>query len=382
MAETFQKEALQFTQSGRRSWTTTFTLRDLTRLLPPRPPEQLSLFTETNRPINRNHLSSLARYIRDTPNWALPPLVLSAVPGAIQAQNGTITVPPDAVAVLDGQHRLQAFAALFNDMEIAATQKPDTDEAKALQHLASQELAATIIEVQDNAEHRQIFAWLARTRPIDPATREYFDNSDPYSKAAKTAMESSATLSGRVLYTAASLPPRGSGSRSILTLRNLKELTAVMHVGITKPPKPADREVAWQTETQEHLVHSLVHFFDTFLPKCKPNCAILDDTTALDSRIASHRSQNWALHVNTIRLIGNCWARWTINRNKEESALAETIGNLNFQIADPANEMQNTLALVTGPRLRFEKARSPAWDKATTHILALATDDNAQGDTE
>ena len=382
MPEVFEKTALQFTQSGRWSWTTTFTSRDLTRILPPRPPEQLSLFTETNRPLNRAHLNSLARYIRDTQNWALPPLVLSAVPGTIKAANGTISVPQEAVAVLDGQHRLQAFADLFNHLEIAAAQRPDSDEAKALEHLSQQELATTIIEVQDNAEHRQIFAWFARTRPIDTATREYFDNSDPYSKAAKSAMESSAVLTGRVLYTAATLPQRGQGSRNLLTLRNLKELTAVIHLGITQAPRASDREVAWQHDTQEHLTRSLVHFFDTFLPSCQPNYSALDDMTTLDTRIAAHRSQSWALHVNTIRLIANCWARWSINRNKEDYPLARAIGSLNFQIADPANEMQNGLALVSSPRLRFEKARSPAWDAATAHILALAANENAQGDTE
>ena len=380
MPDTFHKPAIQFTQSGRRCWTTTFTAEELRQLLPPRQPEQLVLLTDTNRPINQRHLNALARFLRDTADWALPPLVLSAAPDAVTANDGAISAPASALTTLDGQHRLQAFADLFDRLEVDTAPDPDGERAKLLTSLRAQELSTTIIEVESNAQHRQIFAWFARTRPIDTATREYFDNSDPYSKAAKTAMERSATLADRVVYTAASVPTRGEDSRKLLSLRNLKDMATVMDLGTAKAPRARDRELAWQPENQDRLTQALVDFFDTFLPSCRPNYAIMDNPQDLTARIIAHRNQSWALHVNTLRLMANCWARWTFDRRRNSAQLAPVIGSLNLQMADPGNDLQNALKLVSGPRLRFEKARSPAWEKATSHILSLPPAGDAQGE--
>ena len=373
MPDNLEKTALAFNQSGRRCWTTTFTVNELIQLMPPRPPEQLSLFTETNRPISSSHLNALSRYIRDTTDWALPPLVLSAPTGSIKTKEETISATPSDLTILDGQHRLQAFADLITSLEVSVAQEPESPAAHTLTDLKAQQLSITVIEVDDATQHRQIWAWFARTRPIDSATREYFDNSDPYSKAAKMAMQQSAVLADRVLYTAASLPTRGPNSRKILSLRNLKDLAAIIHVGITKAPRAADRDAAWLPETQDNLLESLTQFFDTFLPSCVPNYSVLNEAQSLETKIASHRSQNWGLHPQTLRLFANCWARWTNDRRQDQSTLAPVIGNLNLQPADPGNDMQNSLALISGPRLRFDKTRSPAWETATKTILSLAT---------
>ena len=381
MPETFQKQAMEFSQSGRRCWTTTFTTAELRRLLPPRTPEQLPLFLqEVNRPINRTHLNALARFLRDTPDWALPPLVLSATPGAISAENGTISAPAEALTTLDGQHRLQAFADLFDRLAVDTAPDPEGETAGLLKSLQNQEISTTIIEVASNAEHRQIFAWFARTRPIDAATREYFDNSDPYSKAAKTAMERSQILSERVVYTASSVPRSGPDSRKLLSLRNLKDLTATMDIGPARAPRAADRERAWEAAKQEKLVTDLVQFFDVFLPSCTPNYAIMDSPQDLTGRIHAHRGQSWALLPETLRLMANCWSRWTNDRRRDAAGLAPVIGALNLQMADAGNDMQNSLAVVAGPRMRFARTRDEAWQKATLHILALAEASNTQGE--
>ena len=380
MPQTFQKQAMEFAQSGRRCWTTTFTTAELRHLLPPRQPEQLSLLQETNRPINRTHLNALARFLRDTPDWALPPLVLSATPGAITAHNGTISAPAEALTTLDGQHRLQAFADLFDRLEVDTAPDPEGETAALLQSLRDQEISTTIIEVTSNAEHRQIFAWFARTRPIDAATREYFDNSDPYSKAAKTAMERSQVLSERVVYTASSVPRSGPDSRKLLSLRNLKDLTATMDIGPARAPRAADRDRAWEPAKQEKLVADLVEFFDVFLPSCIPNYAIMDSPHELTGRINGHRGQSWALQPETLRLMANCWARWTNDRRRHGAELAPVIGTLNLQMADAGNDMQNSLAVVTGPRMRFARTRDEAWQNATRHILSLAEASDTQGD--
>lgn len=57
MAQKIKKEAIAFTQTERKGWVLTLTPGELISLVPPRGPEQLSFFTETNRPIVPRHLA-------------------------------------------------------------------------------------------------------------------------------------------------------------------------------------------------------------------------------------------------------------------------------------------------------------------------------------
>ena len=45
-------DATEFIQTNRTGWITKLTGRELVEILPPRPPEQLTLLTDTNRPIS------------------------------------------------------------------------------------------------------------------------------------------------------------------------------------------------------------------------------------------------------------------------------------------------------------------------------------------
>lgn len=368
MTTSFAKPAIQYSQSGRRAWVTTLSVKDLEQLQTRQQPVQLEMLTEYNRPINRHHLSSLHRFLLDNDNWALPAIVLSASPGAVAQEGGNISATASSLQILDGQHRIQAFAELRTQL---ITQ--GTDEARGkLQALEAQELSAVIIETNSPSEHRQLFAWFARTRPIDAATREYFDQSDPYAKAAKDAMERSVVLNGRVLYTATSLPRRGPDQRKLTTLRQLKELPTVIHIGIGRAPRPADREIAWQENVQSDLSDSLVQFFDQFLPSCAPNYEVLDDTAALDASIVAHRHQHYSLEPQMLRLVADVWSRHTKDRSRDPVKLSQVIGSLNLRRTDPGNDVLNKLALADPEKHRFERPRSPAWYDASKTLLELA----------
>ena len=75
MAQTLQKQATRFTQTDRNGWVFTLTAKDIIELLPPRAPEQLSLFTENNRPITGRHMESIERFLIDTPSSAMPSII-------------------------------------------------------------------------------------------------------------------------------------------------------------------------------------------------------------------------------------------------------------------------------------------------------------------
>ena len=69
MAETLQKQATRFTQTDRNGWLFTLTAKDMIDLLPIRAPEQLSFFTDTNRPGSMGAGDSLCKTIVD---WSQP----------------------------------------------------------------------------------------------------------------------------------------------------------------------------------------------------------------------------------------------------------------------------------------------------------------------
>ncbi len=370
MATPFTKPAIPFTQTSRTGWVLTMTVGEITRILPAREPEQLSLFTDTNRPITPRHLDSIEKFLTDTPHWAMPAIVLSATPGTIKSLKGTITGDSSALQVLDGQHRLQAFSNTLRQLE--AQPSNDEESKTRLDDLSGQELPVVIFEVESNSDHRQLFAWFARNRPIEPAVREFFDDSDPFGKVAKNAMEKSVVLIDRVTWKSKNVPPKGDEARKLLSLNWLKETVITIRMGVRKTPKQADRDACWQEDVQHELLELTVEFFDQFLPRCLPNYSTIDNLDELDRTILNQRSLSYALNPLVVRLIANAWARWKLDRKRDPAQLAPVIGTLNLQMADPDTDLEGALGVVTGTRKKFEGLRKQAWETATTEIMRRA----------
>ena len=368
------KEATQFNQPGRTGYLLKMTTEELVEILPTREAEQLALFTDTNRPITPKHLGSIEKFLADTTDWAMPAIVLSARPGNIQTKGRNITAEPRALEILDGQHRLQAFSNILHQWAIDAS-KDDTGEVeKKLESMKQQELPVVIFEVKSNMEHRQMFAWFARNKPIEPAVREFFDQSDPFGKAAKGVMDLSQTLQENVTWKSKSIPPRGEDAAKLLTLNQLKEIATTIRIGIRRTPRPADREQCWDHDTQQELQEQMVEFFDTFLPSCQPNYKVLDNQKELTKNIRGDRTVSYACNPPVMRLMANAWARWRFDRKMEPDALAGVIGKLNLRAADPENVLYHDWEIITKDRnsSKFVGVRHENWEKATTEILRLA----------
>ena len=367
-------EAIQFNQPGRTGYMLKMTVEELVRVLPARQPEQLSLFTDINRPIAPRHLGTIERFLRDTPDWAMPAIVLSARPGEIRTRGKKIAAEPGAVDVLDGQHRLQAFSNLLHQWEMDAPRDDTGETRKKLDQLREQELPAVIFEVQSNAEHRQMFAWFARNKPIEPAVREFFDQSDPFGKVAKEAMERSQVLQEHVTWKSRNLPQRGEDALKLLTLNQLKEIATTIRVGIRRSPTAAQREQCWEPDTQQELLERTVSFFDAFLPGCQPNYRVLDNPGELAKDIRGDRNVSYACHPQVIRLMANAWARWRFDRGMDPEPLQAVIGALNLRSADHENVLQQDWQVLArrGTSMRFQGLRHESWEKATTEILRLA----------
>ena len=127
---TFTKKAIGFTQTDRTGWTLNMTVDDIIQMAPAREPEQLAfnILGETNRPITSRHLESIERFLEETPDWAVPAIILAADPGNVSEKSGRITAEMDEIRILDGQHRIQAFSNVVHEMQIATAgrTRPET----------------------------------------------------------------------------------------------------------------------------------------------------------------------------------------------------------------------------------------------------------------
>ena len=241
MANFLEKEATQFNQTTRTGYILKMTPDELIQVLPARQAEQLTLFTDTNRPIKQQHLGAIERFLEETPDWAMPAIVLSARPGVIRPKARKISIEAGDLEIIDGQHRLQAFSNLLHEWEMDAPREETGETGRKLEEFRKQDLPVVIFEVTSNIEHRQMFAWFARNRPIEPAVREFFDQSDPFGKVAKEAMNHSQMLQDHVTWKVRTLPQRGEEAANLLTLNNLKEIVTTIRIGIRRGPRPADQ---------------------------------------------------------------------------------------------------------------------------------------------
>ena len=165
MSEPITKEALEFIQTDRTGWVTKMNIREIIRLLPKRSLEQLPLFTETNRPISENHLRGITKYLDETPNWAMPSIVLATDADAVWKGDakGTIEIQPETLRILDGQHRVQALsnftAKLAEDAKRQASTEHEASEARIrLNEAMDWELPVVIFQVQSIDDQKQMFA--------------------------------------------------------------------------------------------------------------------------------------------------------------------------------------------------------------------------------
>ena len=341
MTDPIRKDAIQFSQTERKGWVLTMTPQELIQLLPPRGPQQMSLFTEVNRPITSRHKDAIEGFIENTPDWALPNITLAATPEALKETRNQISLHPEHLKILDGQHRLEALANLSHQWAVNSNQE-------GLDHLNTQQIPITIFEVRDNREQRQLFAWFARSRPIEASVRDFFDDTDPYNRAAKAAMELSGTLKERVDWRNRRAP---ANSPNIMSLANLKEIAVTITMGVSRSPKAQDRAVVNRPEVQQKLQDQIVEFFDTFLPSCPQHYGFLKESQNLNGDILKSKQSSYAVDPMVIRLFANAWARWRDYPDPQPTdRLAENINALNLNMASPENDIQTTFGLTNEKR--------------------------------
>ena len=364
MPEELIREGYSLTQSGRTVWNVNLTVAELLQVAPVRENQDLTLFTDTNRPVTTRHRDGIIKFLSEYSDWALPPVALAARPGQITGNGGTVTLPADgSINVLDGQHRVQALYTLQAKRKEEETEAAGEENSGGHAKLLAEGIPVIIYEVRNNEEQAQLFSWFGRSRSVENAIREYYDRSDPYGASAKEAIVGSSTLNGKVTWHTASVPKKGEEANALLTFRELKTISTTIQTGIRKAPTPEQRKACREDDALRMLTDDIVELFDEFLPSCLPIYAELKGHVRLD------RSVSHALHPQTLRLVANTWARWKRDRNQGPEHLRTVITKLNMKMADPGNDLIGRLALMDGLTLRFKRPSDRAWDLATAVLL-------------
>ena len=365
------KPALKFSQTDRIGWTTNMTIEEITTLLPARPSDQLALFTETNRPINSRHMDGIVKFLDETIDWAMPSIILAADPGRVQEQDNTITVRPATLRILDGQHRLEAIAALTHRLGYTANIEDQEREQNShkLQSLKDSEIPVVIFQVKTLNDQKQMFAWFARNRPIESTNRNYFDQADPFNNAAKGTLEQSQVLQCRVDHTKTRTK---ATDNCLFTLNELKSLAETLVTGTKRGASRQDREYYKTQPRQDEIQSNLVRFFDDFLPTCGQDYAKLTKSAALDNELAYPRNGTYAYDYPVLRLILNAWARWVEDTSNENDQLANAIATLNLSKTNPENDVSGSLKLLDQDTLKFKNPRDKAWQEATYTLMSTA----------
>lgn len=144
----------------------------------------------TNRPLIRQHVDEIARYLIETENYILPPFIFNSnTPikvfafGTGAVKFGYTVVPTNIeLYVTDGQHRLEAIKKVI----------PERPE------LRNDSVTLLVIQEDDIDQIHQDFADCAKNKPIPPALLAAFDVTDVLSRLTRQLTKELTIFEGRI----------------------------------------------------------------------------------------------------------------------------------------------------------------------------------------
>ena len=360
-----EKHAVPFRQGGRNAYSMIMTLQEMDDCLPDREGGQdLDKFTTVNRPLLAKHAQNILDYMKLNEDWILGNFTISAKPDDINWDEGkkTLTVENKALFIIDGQHRRRAISDLLHEL------RADLNKSKELEKMQAQQVLVTLYVCQHERDMRQLFAWMAKNKPIEGNTQEIFDSSDPWNNAAQDIRDDTDLLKGRINLNKAVL---GKSDEYLLTNSLLRNNALVMTLGgkgrATKGLILHHR----QEKMQEEIILNCKGFYDNFLPECHEIFSKIKAGEVANVELPYHRQNNWLLEPQVIRLLADCYGQ--IKRtNADEDALKEYVHSMNVDRNDPGNDIV-ALGIMDPEKERPYPRNKDAWVVAATRIIKEAT---------
>ncbi len=309
-----------------------------------------------NRRFNATHSKKIAEYMYEREDWVLGAILLGIDPTYVEFEPypenngqpsdrlGYIRISLDggtsSIRILDGQHRRMAIQSVRERLrqEIAeektnAAKNGSHRKLKKLerkfQRLNNMAISVVLYEEADTKKLRQMFADLARTRPIDQTTKTRFDERDPFNRAAVDIVENrrSKFLADKIEMERTT-PVRSSNN--LLSISQLARCLKELKYGFgSRKSRDRIREVE---EHYEELIYTGIKWADEFLPRARQEYEVLCSTDIEEDFVSKNRASFVSYTVTVLQLMSSCFYQWSaLNRPWHE--LADWLREADFDVA-------------------------------------------------
>ena len=226
----------------------------------------------------------------------------------------------------------------------------------------------TLYVCQHERDMKQLFAWMAKNKPIESNTQELFDSSDPWNNATQDIRDDTDLLKGRINLNKATL---GRNDEYLLTNSLLRNNALVMTLGGKGRATKGLTQHHRQDGPQAEITLNSKSFYDNFLPECHDIFNKIKAEEIANAELPYCRQNNWLLEPLVVRLMADCYGQ--IKRtNADQGALAEYINSMNVDRNDPKNDIVS-LELIDPEKSRLYPRNKDAWTLAANQIIKAAT---------
>lgn len=287
----------RFTQGGRVNYLLDLTLQQILTLVPRPNPD---VKTVGNRRINKKHASDFAAYLRATPEWVVPGIILRAEkPFGFDAatgedagvQFGAITyarTPTSELHILDGQHRIlgmyEALDGIAADIDkvngliatarrnedqnaVAAFQKRKAELEAQAKRFSTESIPVQVMVEGDPQKYKQAFYDIAENaKGITASVRARFDSRKAVNRALEGVL-AHPLLDGRTETEVDRLPKK---SPYVTTAKHVVETVRALTVGYEgRIGKRVEAELS-----EKAIEHNTAAFFDLLIASFPPVHAV------------------------------------------------------------------------------------------------------------
>ena len=333
VAPQLRTTAFQSKQGGRTVYRFVLTMEDFDALLPDKVDASE---IKDNRRFTQAHADSIADYLQTTPKWVLGPVTLGTDEGAVAFRQyegqspslpafvGELTVSAaglGALKVLDGQHRRAAIGSAREELGL----NPESPNAAAA--FRDSTMAVDLYIEGDADARRQIFADMAKQKPMDQVTRTRFDRRDPFNRVSWEVKSASDWLDPFVEMDRSAVPRT---SDRLLAFNQLAMCIKTLEVGFGgRVSKQRLMEAGTEAEF-ERIVLRAVEWVDDFLPSARQEYESLASGETEDGFVQSQRSRTLAYSPTALRILAGATYLWD-RESRPLDQLAEYVRSQNFK---------------------------------------------------
>ena len=368
-----EAHAIRFTQGGRTVYHLSLSMPKFDHILPTEVKEET--IADVNRRFQRRHAADIEGYLQGVDQWVFGPVTLSIGDQYIEFESysdrdesneptvGHLRVLESGrneLKILDGQHRRKAIR------DFRRAQLKGEAAGRQARFEESQMPIALYIESSSTGV-RQMFADMAKQRPMDGITTARFDARDPFNRAAAEVMEASSWIKPYVEMDRSTVTRT---SPKLTTFNQLAKNIKVLHVGYggrVSKIRMHDAENEY-----DDLVNLGVRWTDNFLTTARDEYREL--SRGVDGQyVAKQRSKTLAYNGTILRMLAGAHYEWGHQfPDRDYRALAEYVKSLDFR---PGLDETDLVEIgILEPRGKTPISRIQEVRGAIDRIVATAAD--------